>query len=203
MVENNTQEPSMSIDEQQSSSALGIEHLNKPGDARQNQKEEDEEEDDDDETHKRPRSLKEELQVEDLGTCAFLKGTELFAAAGPEYPLLQVNPDGTFITHAPDLPHRRQVDEDIVVRVDEHGRLLNELGELRKLVGMKYNGRQLYFVNERHPENGQSLAAWFDDDWTPHFLYLGDTILSAAMVLRIRNRMIDGELNNFDEISSK
>lgn len=149
-----------------------------------------------------PKSLKDELEVEDLSRCIYFKDSKIFAAAGPGLPLLQVNTDGTFVSLAPDLPYRQEVDEDMVVKVDEHGRLLDPLGQLRKLTGMKYKGKLLYHIYKRHPENNQHLAAWFDDDWKPHFLYLGETILSAAMVLKIRNRMIDGELGNFEEISS-
>ena len=172
-----------------------------------NEDEDEEEENEEDsggeaEENKGPKSLAEELQIEDLSRCIFFKDSKIFAAAGPGLPLLQVNTDGTFVSLDPDLPYRGEVDEDVVVSADEHGRLLDALGQIRKLTGMKYKGRPLYFVRERHPENNQNLAAWFDDDWKPHHLYLGETILSAAMVLRIRNRMIDGELSAFGEISS-
>lgn len=171
---------------------------------------EDEDNDNDDEEeveveveeNKGPKSLKEELQIEDLSRCIFFKDSKIFAAAGPGLPLLQMNTDGTFVSLDPDLPYRGEVDEDVVVNSDEHGRLLDALGQLRKLTGMKYKGNPLYFVKQRHPENNQNLAAWFDENWKPHHLYLGETILSAAMVLRIRNRMVDGELSAFSEITS-
>ena len=152
----------------------------------------------------RPRSLKDELQVEDLSCCIFFKDHKLFAAAGPGLPLLQMNTDGTFISYDPDLPYRQEVQEEVIVSDDEYGRLLNSLGEVRKLTGMTYKGRLLYFVKERHPENGQNLAAWFDDDMNPHYIRLGDTVLSGNMILKIRDRMlmVNGELSNFPEISS-
>jgi hypothetical protein len=149
-----------------------------------------------------PKSLKDELNVEDLSCCIFFKDQKLFAAAGPELPLLQMNTDGTFVSLPPDAPYRKEIDEVLIVTADKHGRLFDALGEIRRLVGMKYKGQTLYFMDERHPENGQNLAAWFDDDMKPHYLHLGDTILSAIMVLRIRDRMIDGELSAFPEITS-
>ncbi len=149
-----------------------------------------------------PKSLKEELQIEDLSRCIFFKDSKIFAAAGPGMPLLQVNTDGTFVSLDPDQPYRQEVDEDVRVEADEHGRLLDPLGQLRKLTGMKYQGKPLFFVARRHPENSQHLAAWFDEEWNAHYLYLGENILSAAMVLKIRDRMIDGELSKFEELSS-
>jgi len=147
-------------------------------------------------------SLKDELHIEDLSRCIFFKDQKIFAAAGPDLPLLQMNDDGTFISLNPALPYRQEVHEEVVTQSDEYGRLYDALGQLRRLTGMKYKGRTLYFVTARHPENGQNLAAWFDDDMKPHCLFIGENVLSAIMVMRIRDRMIDGELSRFDEISS-
>lgn len=157
-------------------------------------------------------TLQEELQIEDLSRCIYFKDNKLFAAAGPGIPLLQVNTDGTFVSLSPDLPYRQQVDKDVVVEWDEHGRLVDALGQTRKVTGMKYKGQQLYYVNKKHPDNDQPLAAWFDDDWKQHYLYLRvqdqntgevrQTILSGAMVVKIRHRMIDGELSTFEELVS-
>lgn len=169
----------------------------------QNEEDDDEADDESDEENSGPKSLREELNVEDLSRCLFFKDSKLFAAAGPGMPLLQVNVDGTFVSLNPDSPYRPEVDEDVVISMDAQGRLLDPLGEVRKLTGMKYKGQALYYVNERHPENKQHLAAWFDSEGKAHFLYLGDTILSAAMILKIRNRTIDGELSKFDEIRSE
>lgn len=150
-----------------------------------------------------PLPLKEELQIEDLSRCIYFKDSKLFAAAGPGLPLLQVNTDGTFVSLDPERPYTAEVHEEVVVaKADEYGRLLDPLGQIRKLVGMKYKGNQLYYVDKYHPDSGQELAAWFDENWQPHFLYLGDTVLSAFMVLKIRNRMVDGELSVFEELSS-
>ncbi|MBX9687279.1 MAG: hypothetical protein K2X27_11290 [Candidatus Obscuribacterales bacterium] len=143
-----------------------------------------------------PLTLGEELEIEDLSRCIYFKDSKIFAAAGPGLPLLQVNTDGTFVSLDPDLPYRDSIDVEVVVSQDKYGRLLNELGEVRKVVGMTYNGKQLYFVAERHPDNEQHLAAWFDDEWKPHYLYLGDTLLSAPMLVnRLRNHMLSGELS--------
>lgn len=164
-------------------------------------------EDDNDENQKAdkdgPIPLREELQIEDLSRCIYFKDSKLFAAAGPGLPLLQVNTDGTFVSLDPERPYNEVVHEEVfVARADEYGRLFDPLGQIRKLTGMKYKGNQLYYVDKYHPDNGQALAAWFDENWQPHYLYLGDTILSALMVLKIRNRMVDGELSVFEELSS-
>ncbi len=155
-----------------------------------------------DEENSGPKSLKDELEIEDLSRCIFFKDSKIFAAAGPKLPLLQVNTDGTFVALPMDKPYKEEIDVEVLVRCDEHGRMLDALGDVRKLTGMKFKGRELYFISERHPENNQNLAAWFDDEWKPHRLYLSESLLSAAMVLRIRNRMIDGELSTFPEITS-
>lgn len=149
-----------------------------------------------------PRALGDELKVEDLSRCIYFKDNKLFAAAGPGIPLLQMGGDGTFVSLDPNLPYRPEVHEELKVETDEYGRLLDPLGQVRKLTGMKYEGKQLYYVKERHPENEQHLAAWFDDDWKAHYLYLGELVLSAAMILKIRGRMVDGEISRFEEISS-
>lgn len=151
-----------------------------------------------------PQSLREELEIEDLSCCIFYKDHKIFAAAGPGLPLLQINTDGTFVSFDPDKPYSEEIQEEVVVNADEHGRLIDALGQLRRLTGMKYKGRPLYFIKERHPENQQNLAAWFDDEMKPHFLHLGEMILSANMILKIRDRMlmVDGELCNFSEITS-
>jgi hypothetical protein len=173
---------------------------------RANQGDEDEDKDENDDKkaeREGPLPLKEELQIEDLSRCIYFKDSKLFAAAGPGLPLLQVNTDGTFVSLDPERPYTAEVHEEVVVaKADEHGRLLDPLGQIRKLVGMKYKGNQLYYVNKYHPDNGLELAAWFDDKWQAHYLYFGDTVLSASMVLKIRDRMVDGELSVFEELSS-
>lgn len=150
-----------------------------------------------------PMSLQRELEVNDLGRVMFFKDNKIFSAVGPQLPIVQLDKDGAFVSHAPDQPYREGVDEEMTVVQDRYGRLIDPLGEVRKLTGMKYNGRQLYYIAERHPENGQHLAAWFDDEWKPHKLYLGENLLSAYMVLKVRYRMIDGELSAFPEIHSE
>lgn len=149
-----------------------------------------------------PMSLQRELEVNDLGRVMFFKDNKIFSAVGPELPIVQLDKDGAFVSHAPDQPYRENVDEEMTVVHDKYGRLIDPLGEVRKLTGMKYNGQQLYYIAERHPENGQHLAAWFDDQWKAHKLYLGESLLSAYMVLKVRYRMLDGELSSFPEISS-
>lgn len=150
-----------------------------------------------------PQSLNEELDCSDLGRVMFFKDNKIFSAVGPSLPIVQLDRDGAFVSHAPDQPYRNEVDVELTVEADEHGRLLDPLGEVRKLSGMKYQGHQLYYIVERHPENQQHLAAWFDDNWNPHRLYLNDTILSAQMIIRVRDRMIDGEISAFPEIRSE
>lgn len=149
-----------------------------------------------------PMTLQRELEVNDLGRVMFFKDNKIFSAVGPQLPIVQLDKDGAFVSHAPDQPYREGVDEELTVVKDSYGRLMDPLGEVRKLTGMKYNGRQLYYIADRHPENGQHLAAWFDDEWKAHRLYLGESLLSAYMVLKVRYRMIDGELSAFPEISS-
>lgn len=150
-----------------------------------------------------PMSLQRELEVNDLGRVMFFKDNKIFSAVGPQLPIVQLDKDGAFVSHSPDQPYRADVDEDMTVEQDRYGRLIDPLGEVRKLTGMKYNGRQLYYIAERHPENGQHLAAWFDDEWKPHKIYLGENLLSAYMVLKVRYRMVDGELSAFPEIHSE
>lgn len=168
----------------------------------EDQDNEDQDQNDQDKDNSGPKALAEELKVEDLSRCIYFKDNKLFAAAGPGIPLLQMGADGTFLSLDPNKPYRPDVDEELTVEVDEHGRLLDPLGQVRKLTGMKFRGKQLYYLARRHPDTEQHLAAWFDESWQPHFLYLGETILSAPMILRIRSRMIDGELSSFEEISS-
>ena len=150
-----------------------------------------------------PMTLQNELEVTDLGRVMFFKDNKIFSAVGPTLPIVQLDKDGAFVTHAPDQPYREEVDEDLTVHSDEHGRLLDSLGEVRKLSGMKYHGHQLFYIKERHPENGQNLVAWFDDNWKPHRLYLDTHLLSGQMIIKVRDRMLDGEISAFPEIQSE
>lgn len=149
-----------------------------------------------------PATLQEELEVTDLGRVMFFKDDKIFSAVGPDMPIVQLDKDGAFVSHAPDQPYRDGIDEDVTVVQDKYGRLLDALGEVRKLTGMKFKGKQLFYISEKHPENGQNLAAWFDDEWKAHRIYLEEALLSAPMVLKVRYRMIDGELSTFPEIHS-
>lgn len=147
-------------------------------------------------------SIADELGVEDLNRTYFRKGGREFAAAGRKTPVAEIAYDG-LVMYSPDKPlqEAEQV-EEIKVTADNLGICLNELGERRKIVGARYKGRDLYWLAETAPGTTRHYVAWFDEEWQPHKIYLEGVPMTSDLVVKVRNRSVNGELSAFPEISS-
>ncbi len=153
-----------------------------------------------DENEKLP--LVDELGVEDLDEVLFGGRGRLFSAAGRESPVAEITGEGVLL-HPPQKPFAEEGDtENIISQIDERGILLNELGQLRKIVGARYKGFSIYALGEMKPGTLKHYAAWFDEEGQMHKLYVQGEALTTDMIFRIRNRTHDGEIGSFAEITS-
>jgi hypothetical protein len=156
----------------------------------------------DDEDQEEELTLADELGVEDLMDVLFADRGKIFSAAGRDAPIAEFNPDCVML-RPPQKPYLEEPPgEDIVYTADEHGILLNEFGERRKIVGAKYKGQSIYVIKEQKPGTVKHFAAWFDKEMRPHKFYVQGDALTSDMLFRIRNRTHDGEISIFPEITT-
>ncbi|MBY0547750.1 MAG: hypothetical protein K2W95_10680 [Candidatus Obscuribacterales bacterium] len=148
-------------------------------------------------------SIIEKLGVEDLHKTYVLMNGREFAAAGKEIPVAEFDDFG-LVMHNPDHPlSNESVPEIIATRHDEHGIVLDELGEKRKIIGARYHGREIYWHKDIVPETTRHFIAWYDDDWKAYGLYLEDVRLNVDIVLKLRARTLNGELAMFSELRTE
>ncbi len=147
-------------------------------------------------------SLVKDLGVADLSrTYVRMDGRE-FAAAGTKYPVVEIDYFG-MVMHHPDKPLCASDKEELIsVEHDEHGIVLNELGERRKVAGARFRGRELFWHRDTIPESTRHYVAWFDEEWKPHSIFLVGNRLTVDMVLKMRSRTVNGELSVFPEVST-
>lgn len=147
-------------------------------------------------------SLADELGVEDLTDILFADRGKIFSAAGRQSPIAEFGEDGVLL-RPPQLPYLEgAVGEEIVYQTNEHGILLNELGEPRRIFGAKFRDKPIYVIGEQKPGTVKHYAAWFDAEWKAHKFYVQGDALTSDMVYRIRNRTHDGEISVFPEIQT-
>lgn len=153
--------------------------------------------------HDDEMTLADELGVEDLSDILFADRGKIFSAAGRDAPIAEFAEDGVLL-RPPQKPFLDEAPgEEIVYHADEHGIVLNELGERRKIVGAKFRGQPIYVIAEQKPDTVKHYAAWFDDEWRPHKFIVQGEALTADMLFRIRNRTHDGEIGIFPEIETE
>lgn len=148
-------------------------------------------------------SIIDKLGVEDLQKTYVLMNGREFAAAGREIPVAEFDDFG-LVMHNPELPLSNvSVPEIIASRHDEHGIVLDELGEKRKIIGARYHGREIYWHKDIVPETTRHFIAWYDDDWKAYALYLEDVRLNVDIILKLRARTLNGELGMFAELRTE
>lgn len=148
-------------------------------------------------------SIIDELGVEDLHKTYVLMNGREFAAAGREIPVAEFDDFG-LVMHHPDQPLSDEtVPEIISSRCNEHGIVIDELGEKRKIMGARYHGREIYWHKDIVPNSTRHFIAWYDDEWKAHALYLEDVRLNVDIVLKLRGRTLNGELSIFPEIRTE
>src|SRR5439155_24316955 len=113
------------------------------------------------------QSLGEKLQIKDKRLFYRVDGEILSCAAAT--PAAATNDDGILLLPL-DLPldYARST-ETFAVERDESGIFLDPLGDRERITGVKYNGRQLFCVEET-PGSTTRVAAWLDDTGHVHRL---------------------------------
>jgi hypothetical protein len=156
-----------------------------------------------DEFEDKDMPLADELGIEDLTDILFADRGRILSAAGRDAPVAEFEENGVLL-RPPQKPWLDSgPEEEVIYHADEHGILLNELGERRKIVGAKYKGMPVYVIAEQKPGTVKHYAAWFDEAMRPHKFFVQGDALTSDMVFRIRNRTHDGEISIFPEIQSE
>ncbi len=150
-----------------------------------------------------PLSLADELGVQELGDIVFVDQGRLFSAAGRTAPIVELTDDDDLLIRPPEKPLSDDLPmESIEIREDDRGILLNELGERRKILGVKFRGSALYYLGDKAPEGTQRhYVGFFDGSGNICRLYLQGRCVTTDIVYKLRVRTHDGELGVFPELS--
>ncbi len=150
-----------------------------------------------------PLSLADELGVQELGDIVFVDQGRLFSAAGRTAPIVELTDDDDLLIRPPEKPLSDDLPmESIEIREDDRGILLNELGERRKILGVKFRGCALYYLGDKAPEGTQRhYVGFFDGSGNLCRLYLQGRCVTTDIVYKLRVRTHDGELGVFPELS--
>lgn len=149
-----------------------------------------------------PLPLIDELGVEDLDIPVAAGYGRIFSAAGKHSPLAEFTEEH-LVLHPPQVPfHEDGPSEEIIIRVDGRGVLLDELGNPKHIPGAKFRGSTLWWLGEQKPESTRHFVGWFDQDGHLHKLYVNGEALTAEVVFRLRNKTHDGELSFFADITT-
>ena len=147
--------------------------------------------------------LVDDLGVIDLRELIFAKKGRLFSAAGRESPVAELT-DGFLILHPSDKPlSDDEKGESIAIRVNESGIMLDELGNVRRVVGAKYKGQIIYCLGERIPDTTKNMCGWQDKDGKIHKLIYNEEPLSVAGAYKLRNKTHNGELEDVQDLTSE
>lgn len=157
--------------------------------------------DDDDEVG--PLSLADELGVQELGDIVFVDQGRLFSAAGRSAPIVELTEDDDLLIRPPEKPLSDDLPvESIKIREDDRGILLNELGERRKILGVKFRGSALYYLGDKAPDGTQRhYVGFFDASGNLCRLYLQGRAVTTDIIYKLRVRTHDGELGVFPELT--
>jgi len=155
--------------------------------------------------------LAEELGIEDISCPVFGGRGRLFSAAGPSSPIAEFTQD-FLVLHPPQKPFEEDGPaEEIAIRCNEQGVLLDELGQPKQIVGAKFHGRSLWFSGEQKEGTLRHYVIWFDKLNAPHKLYAlrprsdgtsGLEALTSDTIFKLRNRTHDGELSVFPDLQT-
>ena len=147
-------------------------------------------------------SLVDELGIVDLDIPVYGGRGRVFSAAGRNAPVAEFTED-FLVLHPPQRPFEDEKAESevIVIRMDDDGILINELGQRKKVPGAKFQGREIFYYWEQRPGTMKHYGVFFDEDHAHHFLILEDNRLTVDVIFQLRNMTHDGELAKFTEIS--
>jgi len=150
-----------------------------------------------------PGSFAEELGISGIYEPIVLGRGKLFSAAGPNSPIAEFDKN-FLVMHPPQKPYEAGgSEEDVLIRIDDTGVLLNELGERKHVPGAKFNGNSVWVLGERKQGTLKHYAGWFDEEGRPHKLLVNGKPITTDIVYRLRNKTHDGELNIFPDLMSE
>lgn len=148
------------------------------------------------------QSLVDELGVHSLDEPIFGGRGRLFSVAGRASPVAEFS-QNFLVLRPPQKPFEDQDEgEDISIRMDERGILLDELSKPKKISGAKYKGREIYYLGLQKPGTLKHYAAWFDEQNEPHPLLLDGEAVTTEVIYKLRNKTHDGELSIFPDLTS-
>jgi hypothetical protein len=148
------------------------------------------------------QTLADELGIDEIRNPVFGGRGRIFSAAGRYSPVASFT-DDFLVLHPPQKPFTETgPSEDISIRIDKRGVLLDELDRPKHISGAKYRGQQLWYLGERKIGTLKHYAGWFDQKDVPHKLYVNNDALTTDIVYRLRNKTHDGEVSIFPDIKS-
>ena len=147
-------------------------------------------------------SLVDDLGIVDLDIPVYGGRGRVFSAAGRNAPVAEFTED-FLVLHPPQRPFEDEEAESevIVIRMDDDGILINELGQRKKVPGAKFQGKEIFYYWEQRPGTMKHYGVFFDEDHAHHFMILEDNRLTVDVIFQLRNMTHDGELAKFTEIS--
>ncbi len=148
-------------------------------------------------------SLVDDLGVVDLRRRLFQKAGRLFSTAGRHSPVAELQKD-YLVIHPSDKPLvTEEVGTPITINVNDKGIMLDELGNLRRIVGAKYNGQMIYVLGETLPDTTKNLVGWQDKDGKIRKLIYNEAPLTASGAYKLRNKTHNGEIKDIPELTSE
>lgn len=148
------------------------------------------------------QALADELGIDEIRNPVFGGRGRIFSAAGRQSPVASFT-DDFLMLHPPQKPFNEAgPSEDILIKVDKRGVLLDELNRPKHISGAKYRGQQLWWLGEKKIGTLKHYAGWFDQQDVPHKLFVNNEALTTDIVFRLRNKTHDGEISIFPDIKS-
>lgn len=143
----------------------------------------------------------EEIVEPELPVTGFTAEGNEVSYPGKGFPVIELGADGWFSQDPRLFEHDGVPSVMIERRSNEHGILLDDLGEPVRLAGVKFKGASIYLINEKDAETGHYLAAWFDDNWNFHHILMNDKPITGWIIRKIQERTLDGEISTFPELN--
>jgi len=148
------------------------------------------------------QTLADELGIDEIRNPVFGGRGRIFSTAGRQSPVASFT-DDFLVLYPPQKPFTETgPSEDILIRVDKRGVLIDELNRTKHISGAKFKGQQLWYLGEKKIGTLKHYAAWFDQKDVPHKLYVNNEALTTDIVYRLRNKTHDGEISMFPDIKT-
>lgn len=145
-------------------------------------------------------SLVDDLGVKDFRRLIYGKHGKLWSTAGRSTPVAELSEDA-LIMHPPDKPFQEDAKiEDIKLKVDDKGILLDELDQRRKIKGAKFNGKELFVLGETKEGTTRHYIGVEGKDGKMKKLFLQENAITSDAAYKLRNKTHNGDLSNFPDL---